>query len=246
MSDPGPIGGDATADHPAADHLIAGGPTAGDLSNHDHDRDTVGPEVEESGDDLLPAWPAADAAALSRLRDRLAADASAAGTLDVAYTVVDTPVGPLLLAGTDHGLVRVAYAVQDHDAVLQQLADRVSARVLRAPGRLDPAARQLDEYFTGRRTVFELPLDLRLAHGFRRTVLTHLPGIAYGRTASYSTVAAAAGSPRAVRAVGTACATNPLPVVVPCHRVVRHDGALGQYVGGAAAKQVLLTLESAS
>lgn len=273
MSDPRPIGVDATADEATADNLIAEdlidedpaagdptahgptahGPTAHSLTVHGltaydltaHDRDSAADDAEGPAGDLLAAWPA-DAAALARLHARLAVDASAAGTLDVAYTVVDTPVGPLLLAGTEHGLVRVAYAVQDHDAVLQQLADRVSARVLRAPGRLDPAARQLDEYFAGRRTVFELPLDLRLAHGFRRTVLTHLPGIAYGGTASYSTVAAAAGSPRAVRAVGSACATNPLPVVVPCHRVVRHDGALGAYVGGSAAKQALLTLETAS
>jgi methylated-DNA-[protein]-cysteine S-methyltransferase len=155
-------------------------------------------------------------------------------------------VGPLLLAATGQGLVRVAYAAEDHDAVLQALADRISPRVLRAPARLDPAVRQLEEYFAGRRTAFDLPLDLRLSAGFRRDVLTRLREVGYGTTASYATLAAAAGSPRAVRAVGTACATNPLPVVVPCHRVVRSDGALGNYVGGVAAKRTLLDLEAAA
>jgi methylated-DNA-[protein]-cysteine S-methyltransferase len=183
---------------------------------------------------------------LERLTARLAHAADDAGLLDVAWTTVDTPVGPLLLAGTPEGLVRVAYASEDHDAVLQSLADRISPRVLRAPARLDAAAHQLDEYFTGRRTAFDLPLDLRLSAGFRRAVLTRLREVAYGTTASYATLAAATGSPRAVRAVGTACATNPLPVVVPCHRVVRSDGALGNYVGGVAVKRALLDLEAAA
>jgi methylated-DNA-[protein]-cysteine S-methyltransferase len=116
--------------------------------------------------------------------------------------------------------------------------------VLRAPARLDRAAREIEEYFDRRRSVFDLPLDLRLAHGFRRTVLSHLPEIGYGRTASYAAVAALAGNPKAVRAVGTACATNPLPVIVPCHRVVRSDGSIGRYVGGTDVKQALLTLEA--
>jgi methylated-DNA-[protein]-cysteine S-methyltransferase len=111
--------------------------------------------------------------------------------------------------------------------------------------RLDRAARQLDEYFAGRRRRFEVPVDLRLAHGFRRTVLEHLPNIAYGTTATYAAVALAAGSPQAVRAVGSACARNPLPVVVPCHRVVRSDGTIGGYAGGSAAKHILLGLEAA-
>jgi methylated-DNA-[protein]-cysteine S-methyltransferase len=184
--------------------------------------------------------------ALDALTARLAVAADDAGLLDVAFTTVDTPVGPLLLAATPEGLVRVAYASEDHDAVLQSLADRISPRVLRAPARLDAAVRQLEEYFAGRRTAFDLPLDFRLSAGFRRDVLSHLREVAYGTTASYAALAAAAGSPRAVRAVGTACATNPLPVVVPCHRVVRSDGALGNYVGGAAAKRALLTLEAAA
>jgi methylated-DNA-[protein]-cysteine S-methyltransferase len=164
----------------------------------------------------------------------------------VAYREVATPVGSLLLAATEQGLLRVAYESQDHDHVLATLADLVSPRILRAPARLDPVARQLEQYFGGQRHRFDVPLDLRLAHGFRREVLSHLPDIGYGHTESYAQVAAAAGSPRAVRAVGTACALNPLPVVVPCHRVIRSDGSLGQYAGGAAAKEILLHLEGAA
>jgi methylated-DNA-[protein]-cysteine S-methyltransferase len=181
---------------------------------------------------------------IEELHARLVADAEREGLLDVAYRTVDTPVGALLLAATDKGLVRVAFE-SGHDTALTQLAELVSPRVLAAPTRLDPVARQLDEYFAGRRTGFDVPLDLRLASGFRRAVVEHLPAIQYGRTETYAQVAAAAGSPRAVRAVGTACALNPLPVVVPCHRVVRSDGSYGQYAGGADAKRVLLTMEAA-
>jgi methylated-DNA-[protein]-cysteine S-methyltransferase len=164
----------------------------------------------------------------------------------VAYRTVDTPLGPLLLAATGRGLVRVAYQSQDHAEVLARLAEQVSPRILNAPRRLDDAARQLDEYFSGTRRAFDLPLDLRLSRGFRLTVLSHLPDIGYGHTASYSAGAVAAGRPRAVRAVGTACSTNPLPVVVPCHRVIRSDGSIGPYLGGAAAKERLLALEAAA
>ena len=190
--------------------------------------------------------PGEDPEVLARLHARLVEDARRDGVLDVAYRTLDTPAGQLLLAATDQGLVRVAYAVQDHEAVLRQLADRVSPRILRAPGRLDEAARQIEGYFARRRTSFELPLDWRLSKGFRREVLAHLPAIGYGRTESYAQVAVAAGSPRAVRAVGTACATNPLPLIVPCHRVVRSDGSPGGYAGGPAAKRILLDLEAAA
>lgn len=188
--------------------------------------------------------PDVDPAVHERLHERLAAAADDAGLLDVAYRTLDTPVGSLLLAATEQGLVRVAYEREDHAAVLERLALAVTPRVLRAPRRLDTVARELDEYFAGRRAGFDVPLDLRLAKGFRRTVLEHLTDVGYGHTASYATVALAAGNPRAVRAVGTACATNPLPVVLPCHRVVRSDGSIGQYVGGVAAKEALLTLEA--
>jgi methylated-DNA-[protein]-cysteine S-methyltransferase len=198
---------------------------------------------------LFAALPVQDPAAQVRLHERLVSGAERARLLDVAYRTLRTPVGTLLLAATEQGLVRVAYDSREHgghDAVLTDLAERVSPRVLEAPARLAQAAAQIEEYFEGRRTRFELALDLRLSKGFRRKVITHLSGIAYGSTESYAQVAAAAGSPRAVRAVGTACAMNPLPVVVPCHRVVRSDGSAGGYVGGAAAKDTLLSLESAA
>lgn len=187
-----------------------------------------------------------DPAVLDRLHTRLVAEADAAGLLDVAYRTIDSPVGPLLLAGTDAGLVRVAFARLGFETVLADLAVRISPRVLHAPGRLDTAARELDEYFGGRRRDFDVPVDLRLATGFRRTVLDHLPEVPFGEVASYGTVAGLAGNPKAVRAVGTACGTNPVPIVVPCHRVVRSDGALGGYLGGIDAKRTLLTLEGAT
>ena len=181
---------------------------------------------------------------MTRLHDQLVAAADADQLLDVAYRTVDSPVGTLLLAATDQGLVRVAYQVEHHDQVLQTLAQRVSPRILYTPRRLDQVARQLAEYFEGERREFVLPLDFRLAHGFRREVLSRLRMINYGRTESYSQVATATGHPRAVRAVGTACATNPLPVIVPCHRVLRSDGKLGGYIGGLQAKAALLSLEA--
>ncbi len=201
---------------------------------------------ESGGRPLFDALPMTDEAADARLHARLVARAQRDGVLDIAYRTVGTPVGELLLAATAQGLVRVAYPREGHDAVLARLTETVSPRILRAPGRLDQASRQLDEYFAGRRTAFALPLDLRTATGFRRLVLAHLPEIPYGQTESYAQVAAATGSPRAVRAVGTACATNPLPVVVPCHRVVRSDGTFGGYVGGPEAKHALLIMEAAT
>ena len=183
---------------------------------------------------------------LRRLHDRLAVAAQAEGVLDVAYRTVDSPVGSLLLAATDLGLVRVAYDIEDHETVLQALADQISPRVLSSAARLDEVVRELDEYFEGRRRTFDVTLDWRLSKGFRNAVLHALPGIGYGHTASYADVAQLAGNPKAVRAVGSACATNPLPVVVPCHRVVRSDGAMGGYLGGVEAKRTLLGLESAA
>ncbi len=183
---------------------------------------------------------------LSKLRTRLAQRAEEGGLLDVAYRTVDSPIGVLLLAATPAGLIRVAYEREGLEAVLLNLSARVSPRVLNAPRRLDPAAHQLDEYFTRRRLRFDLPLDLSLASGFRRQVLTYLPAIAYGQTASYAAVAAAVDHPKAVRAVGSACATNPLPLVLPCHRVVRSDGRAGDYLGGPETKRRLLDLEAAA
>ncbi len=195
--------------------------------------------------DLVRAFPGTPGH-LGRLHDRLIEAAQRDGILDVAYRTVNSPVGPLLLAATEAGLVRVAYASEDHDTVLQLLADRISPRILSAPARLDRPARELEEYFAGRRRSFDLPLDWQLSAGFRRTVLSHLPEIGYGHTASYAAVARLAGNPQAVRAAATACATNPLPVVVPCHRVIYSDGRPGRYLGGPDAKRTLLTLEAAA
>ncbi|HVA90258.1 MAG TPA: methylated-DNA--[protein]-cysteine S-methyltransferase [Chloroflexota bacterium] len=200
------------------------------------------PEV----DGLFAALPMIDEEANRRLHSRLIRAAEQAGLLDVSYRTIDTPVGTLLLAATEKGLVRVAYEREGHEEILERLALEISPRVLHAPARLDEAAKEIDEYFAGRRRGFELPLDFSLSRGFRRMVLAHLQEIGYGTTASYASVAAAAGNPKAVRVVGTACATNPIPIVVPCHRVVRSDGSIGQYAGGVDAKKILLTLEAAA
>lgn len=181
---------------------------------------------------------------LEQLHRRLESEAAAAGLVDVAYRTIDSPLGELLLAATPAGLIRVAFANENHELVLEQLAAKVSPRVLRSPGKLDPAARELDEYFARRRKTFDLALDLSLSRGFRQLVQRHLPEIEYGHTRSYKEMATLVGNPNAVRAVGTACATNPLPVVVPCHRVLRSDGSLGGYIGGLAAKSALLELEA--
>jgi len=183
---------------------------------------------------------------LDRLHERLAATARADGILDVAYRTLDSPIGTLLLAATERGLVRVAFSCEDHDAVLGDLSARISPRILRDGTRLDDAAQELEQYFAGGRHTFDMALDWRLSTGFRSTVLHHLPEIGYGRTATYAAVAQLAGNPKAVRAVGSACATNPLPVVVPCHRVVRSDGSMGGYLGGIEVKRALLRLEAAA
>ena len=187
-----------------------------------------------------------DADDLTRLHRRLVDAADHEGILDLTYRSVDSPVGELLLVASPDGLVRVAFEREGHDAVLARLAAEVSPRILRSGRRTDEAARQLEQYFEGRRRDFRVPVDLRLVHGFRRKVVEHLQEIPYGRTESYAAVATAAGNPAAVRAVGSACSHNPVPVVVPCHRVVRSDGSIGQYLGGADAKVALLALESAA
>lgn len=165
---------------------------------------------------------------------------------EIAYRVVDSPVGSLLLAATEDGLVRLAFAAEDRTAVLDRLAWDLDGRVVERPERLAVAKEQIEEYFAGGRRQFDLPLDLSGAFGWRRAILDRLPAIAYGETASYGEVAAAVERPGAARAVGTACATNPLPIVIPCHRVVRGDGTIGGYLGGPGAKRVLLALEAAA
>lgn len=200
--------------------------------------------MRTSTDPLAAALRGA-AGRLSTAPPPLAGAADAEGLLDVAYAVADSPVGSLLLAATPAGVVRVGFAGEGFDGVLRELAESVSPRLLEAPARLDGARRQLDEYFAGRRTAFELALDWRLAGGFRERVLHAIAAIPYGATGTYRSVATAAGSPNAVRAAGTACATNPIPIFVPCHRVVRSDGTMGRYGGGEAAKRRLLEHERA-
>lgn len=172
--------------------------------------------------------------------------ASTAGLLDVAYATLDSPVGQLLVATTGRGVVRVAYVDGiDEEAVLAGLAARISPRVLAAPRKLDGPRRELDEYFAGRRRQFELGLDWRLTQGFGRRVLKATARIPYGAVSTYKRVASAAGSPRGSRAAGNALGSNPLPIIVPCHRVLHSDGGLGGYTGGVERKQVLLGVEGA-
>ena len=179
------------------------------------------------------------------LTRRAAERASEAGVVDVAYAPVDTPVGRLTVAATRRGLVRVAFPYLDPGLVLEQLASTVSPRVLEAPGRLDEVRRELDEYFEGRRTAFDVPIDWSVTRGFGRRVLRETARIGYGRVRTYTEVAARAGSPRAVRAAGNALGANPVPIVVPCHRVLRIGGNLGGYGGGLERKEFLLRLEGA-
>ncbi len=167
------------------------------------------------------------------------------GLVDVAYARVDSPIGSLLVASTDAGLVRLGFEREAADAILQELAVRIAPRVVESPRRLDEVRRELDEYFAGRRDHFDLPLDWRLSSGFRKTVLERLfADVPYGRTVSYLELATLVGNPKASRAVGTAMATNPIPIVVPCHRVLRTGGQLGGYGGGLETKVQLLALES--
>jgi methylated-DNA-[protein]-cysteine S-methyltransferase len=177
----------------------------------------------------------------------LEAAAAHAGLLDVAYATTDSPVGTLLLAATPRGLVRVAYLdLGREERILEDLAARISPRILAAPHKLDEPRRELDQYFAGRRREFELPIDWRLAYGFGKRVLTATARIPYGSVSSYKEIASAAGSPRAFRAAGSALGHNPLPIVVPCHRVLSSGGGLGGYTGGLHRKRLLLGVEGAT
>lgn len=175
--------------------------------------------------------------------ERFRARAAEENLLDVAYVSTDSPFGPLLLAQTRRGLVRVGLPNQDQDELLVDLAERVSPRVLEAPAQLDEVRRELDLYFAGKLDSFDLPLDWQLSGGFRQRVLREINRIPYGQTRSYTEMARKAGNERAVRAAGTACGSNPIPLVVPCHRVLRTGGALGGYGGGLPMKKALLQLE---
>jgi methylated-DNA-[protein]-cysteine S-methyltransferase len=176
----------------------------------------------------------------------ITAAAAAAGLIEIAYATLDSPVGRLLLATTPRGLLRLAYldAGDEEDAALSQLAAKVSPRILAAPARLDEPRRELDQYFAGRRERFEVPIDWRLTHGFGRRVLQATARIPFGSSSTYQRVAAAAGSPRGYRAAGNALGANPIPIVVPCHRVLHASGGLGGYTGGLERKRLLLAIES--
>jgi methylated-DNA-[protein]-cysteine S-methyltransferase len=181
-----------------------------------------------------------------RAADRVADRAVNDGLLDVAYTTLDTPVGKVLVAATRRGLVRISFAATyDFESVLADLSARVSPRLLESPGYFDGVRKELEEYFEGRRTSFDLPLDWQLTGGFGRRVLKHTARIPYGKVSSYREMAAAAGSPRGARAAGNALGSNPIPIVVPCHRVLHSSGGLGGYGGGLENKLLLLKLEGA-
>ncbi|HKZ14522.1 MAG TPA: methylated-DNA--[protein]-cysteine S-methyltransferase [Solirubrobacterales bacterium] len=176
---------------------------------------------------------------IEALRERAAAE----GLLDVAYTTADSPFGTLLLAKTPQGLVRIGLPNEDIEELLTDLAGRISPRVLEAPAGLDEERRELDDYFSGRRQNFELPIDWQLSHGFLLRARQGIAAIPYGETRTYTDLARAAGNERAVRSAGSACSRNPIPLVVPCHRVLRSDGSLGGYAGGLGMKEKLLDLE---
>jgi methylated-DNA-[protein]-cysteine S-methyltransferase len=179
---------------------------------------------------------------LERLRERAAAE----GLLDVAYATADSPFGTLLLARTPQGLVRLALPSEDVEATLADLAERISPRVLEAPAELDEERRELEDYFEGRRHEFEVPIDWQLSHGFLLRAREGIAAIPYGETRTYTDLAREAGNERAVRAAGSACSRNPIPLVVPCHRVVRSDGTPGLYAGGVEMKKRLLEMETQS
>ncbi len=179
----------------------------------------------------------------SRAAERFAERAAEKGLVDVAYALVDSPLGKLLAARTKHGLVELAYGGEQPDSLLVELSEKLSPRVLEAPGRLDDVRRQLAEYFEGRRTDFELPIDWSLSRGFTQRILQATAKVPFGELATYRDMATRAGNERAVRAAGNALGSNHMPIVVPCHRIVRTGGALGGYTGGLERKEYLLRLE---
>jgi methylated-DNA-[protein]-cysteine S-methyltransferase len=183
-----------------------------------------------------------DVDALKATLSRRAADA---GLLDVAYASVDSPLGRLTVFVTPRGLVRLSYPGESIEAQLDDLARRVSPRILAAPERTDAVRRELDDYFAGRLRQFRTRVDWRLVRGFAGGVLRATARVPYGALATYRDVAAAAGSPNAYRAAGNALGSNPIPIVVPCHRVVHAGGGLGGYTGGIERKEFLLQLEGA-
>ncbi|MBA3586772.1 MAG: methylated-DNA--[protein]-cysteine S-methyltransferase [Chloroflexi bacterium] len=180
---------------------------------------------------------------LRALRAALARRAAADGLLDVAFSAYDSPLGALTVAVTPYGLLRLSYADDAADTQLEEIADRVSPRILSDPVRTDAVRRQLDDYFAGIRRDFDVPIDWRLVRGFAGNVLRATAGIRYGAVSTYRQIATVAGSPNAYRAAGNALGSNPMPIVVPCHRVLHVGGGLGGYTGGLDRKRFLLRLE---
>jgi methylated-DNA-[protein]-cysteine S-methyltransferase len=180
---------------------------------------------------------------VDHFRMELARRASAGGVLDVAYGTYDSPLGPLTLMLTRRGLVRLSYPDEGVEAQLEELAERISPRILEAPERTDHVRRELDDYFAGRLHRFDVPIDWRLVRGFAGNVLRATARIPFGHVSTYRDVAATAGSPNAYRAAGNALGSNPVPIVVPCHRVLHAGGGLGGYTGGLDRKRFLLQLE---
>jgi methylated-DNA-[protein]-cysteine S-methyltransferase len=189
--------------------------------------------------DLLPGEAAALAA-------RTTARAADEGIAQIAYARVDSPVGTLVAVTTQRGLARIAYELENGglDSILDDVALRLSPAIVEAPGRLDPVRRELEEYFEGRRQAFDIALDWALTTGFRRRVLQQCARIPFGATSTYKEMAIAAGSPRAFRAAGGALGSNPIPIIVPCHRVLASGGGLGGYTGGLDRKRRLLSIEA--
>ena len=199
-------------------------------------------------DELIVALRAAGgspiAEAAARAAQRLASAADREGLVDIAFATVDSPLGPLLALGTERGLMMLSYADQSTEEKLTRVAARISPRIMEAPARLDAARRELDEYFAGRRRHFEIPIDWSLIGGYARTVLERTGEIPYGQALSYAELSAQVGNPRGARATGNALGSNPIPIVIPCHRVLRTGGALGGYTGGLDRKRFLLALEA--
>jgi len=191
------------------------------------------PDLQDAGGEAV--------AAARRVSERAAEE----GFADISYAPVDSPFGTLHAASTKRGLVRVAFPEESIESVLERLARRLSPRIVEAPASLDPVKRELDEYFAGRRRAFDLALDWSLIGPFGRRVLRMTAAIPYGGHLSYAEIAAEAGSPRGARAAGNALGANPIPIVIPCHRVLRSGGALGGYGGGLDRKRYLLELEGA-
>ena len=200
-------------------------------------------KTTDPGASIGTAARTASAGRAAELAQVVARRAEADGLADVAYTTADSPFGTLTLAATEEGLVTLGLPNLPTDQVLETLSAKVSPRVLEAPARLDDVRRELDLYFEGQLKHFDVPLDWRLSSGFRQKVLRQIDRIPFGQTRSYREMAAGAGNERAVRAAGSACGSNPIPIIVPCHRVLRTGGGLGGYGGGLELKEELLRLE---